>query len=164
MLKNVARKKLKNQKGSTMAKVTICHATSSKTNPYNTIVVDSHATAGHFDNNGTPKSGHEDDILLAGVQTCPTVAASPSPSPRVSASPTPGVSPTPSATPGVTSSTLQSVGSPSPTASVSVSPSPGQEITTLVAAGSDGLGLSFIITAGIVAAWFLGRFVTKGAL
>lgn len=53
-------------------KVTICHATSSDTNPYVRIVVDQHATAGHFDNNGTPLAGHEDDILLQGEQDCPT--------------------------------------------------------------------------------------------
>lgn len=52
-------------------KVTICHATSSETNPYVRIVVDEHATAGHFDNNGTPESGHEDDLLFQGEVDCP---------------------------------------------------------------------------------------------
>lgn len=52
-------------------KVTICHATSSETNPYTRIVVSENAIGGHFDNPGTPKAGHEDDILLEGEQDCP---------------------------------------------------------------------------------------------
>jgi hypothetical protein len=52
-------------------KVTICHATSSITNPYVRIVVDEHATKGHFDEHGTPLAGHEEDILLQGEQDCP---------------------------------------------------------------------------------------------
>ena len=52
-------------------KVTICHATSSETNPWNRIVVSENATSGHFENNGTPKAGHEDDVLLQGEQECP---------------------------------------------------------------------------------------------
>ena len=54
------------------SKVTICHATSSDTNPYVRIVVSENATSGHFENNGTPKAGHEDDILLQGEKDCPT--------------------------------------------------------------------------------------------
>lgn len=60
-------------------KVTICHATSSDTNPYVRIVVDEHATNGHFDNNGTPLAGHEDDILLEGEQDCPGPVTLPPP-------------------------------------------------------------------------------------
>lgn len=52
-------------------KVTICHATMSETNPYVRIVVDEHAINGHFENNGTPLAGHEDDILLEGEVDCP---------------------------------------------------------------------------------------------
>lgn len=59
--------------------VTICHATSSDTNPWVRIVVDSHATAGHFDNNGTPLAGHEDDVLLVGDVDCPVVPPPPPP-------------------------------------------------------------------------------------
>ena len=53
------------------AKVTICHATSSETNPFVRIVVSENATGGHFDNPGTTKAGHENDILLQGEQECP---------------------------------------------------------------------------------------------
>lgn len=52
-------------------KVTICHATSSESNPYTRIVVSENAIGGHFDNPGTPKAGHEDDILLQGEVLCP---------------------------------------------------------------------------------------------
>ena len=52
-------------------KVTICHATGSETNPFVRIVVNFHAIGGHFFNNGTPKSGHEDDILIRGIASCP---------------------------------------------------------------------------------------------
>lgn len=51
--------------------VTICHATGSAENPYTTIHVNSNAIGGHFENPGTPKSGHEDDILFAGTVECP---------------------------------------------------------------------------------------------
>lgn len=54
-------------------KVTICHATESETNPWVRTVVDEHATAGHFDNNGTALAGHEDDKLLEGDVDCPPV-------------------------------------------------------------------------------------------
>jgi len=70
-------------------KVTICHATSSTTNPYVRIVVDEHATAGHFDNNGTPESGHEDDILLDGEQDCPGPVTPPPPPPCTTNCPPP---------------------------------------------------------------------------
>ena len=63
-------------------KVTICHATSSETNPWVRIVVDEHATNGHFDNNGTPLAGHEGDVLLQGDVPCP---APPSPASTASA-------------------------------------------------------------------------------
>ena len=53
-------------------KVTICHATSSVTNPYTKITVSENAIGGHFDNPGTPKAGHEKDILLEGDVACPT--------------------------------------------------------------------------------------------
>lgn len=45
-------------------KITICHATSSETNPFETIHVSANATAGHFENNGTTKAGHEGDFII----------------------------------------------------------------------------------------------------
>ena len=45
-------------------KVVICHATGTPNNPYNRLVVSSKAEAGHFDENGTPLEGHEDDLLI----------------------------------------------------------------------------------------------------
>lgn len=57
--------------GKTNSKVTICHATSSTTNPYIQIVVSENAIKGHFDNPGTPKAGHEDDLLYKGEADCP---------------------------------------------------------------------------------------------
>jgi hypothetical protein len=53
-------------------KVTICHATSSAKNAYVRTVVSGNATAGHFDNKGTAKAGHEGDLLLQGDVACPT--------------------------------------------------------------------------------------------
>lgn len=53
------------------SKVTICHATSSATNPYTQIVVSENAIGGHFENPGTPKAGHELDLLFQGEVACP---------------------------------------------------------------------------------------------
>lgn len=58
-------------------KVTICHATSSETNPWTRTVVSENATAGHFENNGTTKAGHEGDKLFEGDVVCPTVVVTP---------------------------------------------------------------------------------------
>lgn len=57
--------------------VTICHATSSDTNPWVRIVTDDNATGGHFDNNGTTKAGHEKDVLLQDDVACPAPVAPP---------------------------------------------------------------------------------------
>lgn len=81
-------------------KVTICHATSSETNPWVRIVVSPNAIGGHFDNPGTPKAGHEDDVLLQGDVACPgEPSPSPSTSPTASSTPSPSVSPEPSHSP-----------------------------------------------------------------
>ena len=54
------------------ATVTICHATSSESNPWVRIVTNENATSGHFDENGTPNAGHEEDLLFQGEVECPT--------------------------------------------------------------------------------------------
>lgn len=84
--------------GSEQAKVTICHHTSSETNPWVRVVVSPNATSGHFENNGTPKAGHEGDVLLQGDVPCPT---------GVGADITPTATPsaTPTATPSASTST-----------------------------------------------------------
>lgn len=94
-------------------KVTICHATESETNPYVRIVVSKNAIGGHFDNQGNPLKGHEQDILYPGVHDCPkpptptateeptwtaTATATDTPKPEPSDTPTAAVSDTPSPT------------------------------------------------------------------
>jgi hypothetical protein len=94
-------------------KITICHAAGlDGTDKYVRIVVSENAYHGHFTNPGTPKAGHEDDILLQGDVACPTGSTS---TPTLS----PTVSPTPSSTPTETPAT-----SPTPTPSESPTPSP----------------------------------------
>jgi hypothetical protein len=97
------------------AQVTICHATGSASNPYTTIHVSENAISGHFENNGTPKSGHEDDLLLQGTVDCPS--PSPSPSASVGVSPSPSISPSPeaSASPSSSPSSTPQGGCCSPT-------------------------------------------------
>lgn len=75
-------------------KVTICHATSSEDNPWVRIVVSENAIGGHFDNPGTPKAGHEDDLLLEGDVECPVPETPPEEEPEtpvVPETPTPVV-------------------------------------------------------------------------
>jgi hypothetical protein len=82
-------------------KVTICHATESNSNPWVRIVVAPQAIGGHFFNNGTPKAGHEDDILYQGEVQCPspTVAPTATPTPTDQATPTPTPTREPELTP-----------------------------------------------------------------
>ncbi|RJQ35734.1 DUF5011 domain-containing protein [Candidatus Parcubacteria bacterium] len=55
-------------------KITICHANGDGT--FQRLNVSENATAGHFENNGTPAAGHEDDLWLGvdneDVLQCPT--------------------------------------------------------------------------------------------
>lgn len=89
-------------------KVTICHATGSETNPYTQNVVSPNAIEGHFDNPGTPKAGHESDLLFEGEVDCPepevtpTPTDEPTPTPTEEVTPTPTVDVTPTATPSAT--------------------------------------------------------------
>ncbi|OGE45317.1 hypothetical protein A3B39_04515 [Candidatus Daviesbacteria bacterium RIFCSPLOWO2_01_FULL_37_10] len=118
-------------------KVTICHATESLTNPYERIVVDEHAISGHFENNGTPIFGHEDDLLFQGEVDCPSPSSSPSPTPSPTPTsillptPTPTETPTPTATPTPTPSNNQGGETPSPTpTTVQSEPTPTQSVTS----------------------------------
>lgn len=64
-------------------KVTICHATSAEDNPWVRIVVSENAIGGHFDNPGTPKAGHEDDLLFQGEEgVCPVPETPPEEDPE----------------------------------------------------------------------------------
>lgn len=101
-------------------KVTICHATSSETNPWVRTVVSANATAGHFENNGTTKAGHEGDVLLQGDVDCPSDEPSPSPSPSLSPSSSSSPSPSPSVTPEPQSNGDDSPTEPVPTTLPSV--------------------------------------------
>ncbi len=100
-------------------KATICHATSSEVNPYNKIELACSAlygrngNAGHFNENGTPLAGHEDDVFVDEHGLCPD-ELQPTASPIVSPDPLP--IPDPSADPQV---------SPDPTAEPSPSPEVG---------------------------------------
>jgi hypothetical protein len=102
-------------------KMTICHATSSQTNPYNEITISCNAlygnngNAGHFDENGTPHAGHEDDWVPHDGQTCSGATATPTPTPAPTATPTPSATPEPTSTPQSTPDP-NSTPSPTPTA------------------------------------------------
>lgn len=94
-------------------KLTICHATSSETNPYNRIEIACDALygrnghAGHLSENGTTQAGHEDDQPVDNAGLCPGEARP---------TPTPSITPSPSATPTI-------IIDPSPTPSISPNPS-----------------------------------------
>lgn len=107
-------------------RITLCHATSSSTNPYTRITIACQAlygngNAGHLDENGTTKAGHEDDVLADENGLCPGQQASPSPSP--SSTPTPSPSPTSSPSPSPEGSPT-----PEPTAEPEGSPSPSPSL------------------------------------
>lgn len=113
-------------------KVTICHASGlAGTTKYETLeiswnaVYGANGNAGHFEENGTPRAGHEQDYFGA----CLT-EATPTPTPTSTATATPTPTPTESATPTPSASESQSATPtpspqiPSPTPSESVMPSP----------------------------------------
>ncbi len=74
-------------------KITVCHATESDLNSFVKIVVSDDAYKAHFENPGTPKSGHEKDFIFEGDVDCPSLNQNPSPSisPTINPSPTPEV-------------------------------------------------------------------------
>ncbi|HYD35091.1 MAG TPA: hypothetical protein VD999_03425 [Vitreimonas sp.] len=108
-------------------KIVICHATSSdEVNPYVMIDISCEAlygdngNAGHFDENGSPLNGHEDDYIPHDGETCnPEASASPSPTPSVEPSPTAEPSATPNPSP-----TLEPSATPEPSPSMEPSASP----------------------------------------
>lgn len=150
-------------------KVTICHAAGQAgTTKYVTLNISENAVygpAGHFNENGTPQAGHEEDYL----GPCKTPSSSPSPSstivpsaePTESNSPEPSESVTPSESPSIVPSTEPSmtpslVPSLSPTPSVNVpnmTPPPTDTETdkaVAFAANAVGVWIVFSIFFGIV--------------
>ena len=81
-------------------KVSICHAAGKAgTIKYTLITVAPSAAAKHLDpKTGTPKAGHEKDVLAVNG-TCPGVTPSPTPKPTATPSPTPKPTATPTPTP-----------------------------------------------------------------
>lgn len=57
------------------ATVTICHANGKQ--GMVRIVTNENAINGHFENNGTTKQGHEDDVLKQGEATCDAPVVTP---------------------------------------------------------------------------------------
>ena len=106
-------------------KISICHAAGKAgTIKYTLITVAPSAAAKHLDpTTGTPKAGHEKDVLAVNG-TCPGgVTPSPTPKPTPTASPTPKPTPTPTPTP-TASPTPKPTPTPTPTASPTPKPTP----------------------------------------
>jgi len=93
-----------------VGKITICHATASKTNPYVEITVSVNSTVleGH--------RGHAGDLIPAPIGGCPKPAPAPTPQPAPTPEPTPAPTPepTPAPAPTVTTPTLPPVSTPTP--------------------------------------------------
>ena len=126
--------------------VKICHATGAGT--YQSIIVNHNAIDGHFYNNGTPKAGHEDDILYQNAIThCPSPTPSPRPSP--SPEPSPEVSPSPEPSPEATTEAKTE----QPSGNITTPQCPDKNTTNVVAnlhvlrSGSDAT-VNFFITEG----------------
>lgn len=124
-------------------KMTICHGTGSASNPFVRIVVSSNADGGHFNANGTPRAGHESDILLSGEADCPTVAgavATPTPTPTPTPSHTPTVTPSP--TPTETPTVLGAAATPT-------SPAPAEQVLGAQAQQGEVLGAEALAPTGV---------------
>jgi outer membrane biosynthesis protein TonB len=116
-------------------KVTICHATSSETNPFVTLTISANAVygpGGHFNENGTTQAGHEQDYFgecetpepTPTPEPTATPEPTPTPTPEVTPSPTPEVTPTPTPEP-----TPEPTPTPSPEPSGTPEPSTIPEVT-----------------------------------
>jgi hypothetical protein len=133
-------------------KVTICHFTSSSSNPYVAITIDENASAfPHLDSNGNPENGHEQDFLLdfeATAEEC-EAAANPTPTPKPTSTPAGSQAGTASPSPTSTPEGSQAGGTGTPAASLSNSatslPGAGGPIATI------GFGLALLASLGTLA-------------
>jgi hypothetical protein len=123
-------------------KVTICHKTSSVTNPYEQIVVSENAIGGHFDNPGTPKAGHEDDLLFQGEVDCPVPTATLIPTTEPTATEQPTLIPTERVTVIPTPTSEPTTLTPTPTEKpVESTPAPTQTPITSSFVASESIQL-----------------------
>jgi hypothetical protein len=106
--------------GSPSDKVTICHAAGQAgTTKFVTLTISEnavygrHGNAGHFNENGTTRAGHEQDYF--GPCLTPTSSPTVAPSASITVTPTPSLNPS---------------SQPTPMASPSISPSPSESPTT----------------------------------
>lgn len=104
-------------------KVTLCHAAGlDDTLTFTTLTISWNAAfgvAGHFDENGTPNAGHEQDYLGPCSQPEPT----PTPTPDATPTPTPTPDATPTPTPDATPTPTPNL-NPTPTPSPNPTPTP----------------------------------------
>lgn len=133
-------------------KVTICHAAGLADEPANWVTltlpwVAVYGQAGHFNENGTPQAGHEEDYLGPCVSEStptptptptPTMSVVPTPTPTVvpTTTPTPSAEPTPVATPTPQPSTL-TIRPRVPTVSVPTMPDTAMEKAKAIAVTTD---------------------------
>lgn len=119
--------------------VTICHAAGLQgTTQFVTLTlpyVAVYGEAGHFNENGTPRAGHEQDYLGECVTPTPTPTPSGSPTPTPSGSPTPTPSGSPTPTPSGSPT-------PTPTPTPEVTPTPTPTSTQTPGIGGPGDGSS----------------------
>jgi hypothetical protein len=126
-------------------KVTICHASGlAGTTKFETLTISENAVygrkgnAGHFEENGTPRAGHEQDYFGA----CKTDAT---PTPVPTETPAPTATPTPSATPSETPVVTPSetpVETPVVTPSDQPSESPRHEVPNTAMSDERPFGIS----------------------
>lgn len=101
----------------TQDKVTICHAAGLEgTTKYVTLTISPNAVygangnAGHFEENGTPRAGHEQDYFGACQEPEPTPKPTPPPTPEPTPKPTPAPTPPPTVVPPISHIPLRVTG------------------------------------------------------